>query len=321
DAAREIANALLSGERKAILLGNAAAHHPQATALLALATWIGEQTGATVGYLTEAVNTVGAQLVNAMPRNGGLNAGRMLSDPLKAYLLLNLEPALDTANPIATMRALQSAEMVVVMTPFKDVALDVADVLLPVSPFTETAGAFVNAEGRVQSFHGVVKPLGETRPGWKVLRVLGNMLGLDGFAQESAEEVRAEALGSVDSIASRLSNRGAAMPSDSILPAQDLERIADVPIYHADSLVRRSPPLQQTTDAKAAPWAGISQALWDELGLQPGAQVRVTQGEGSALLPARLEPSLASNAVRVSVGHPTTATLGAMFGAIRVEKA
>ncbi len=320
EAAQAVAKGLLSGEHKAVLLGNAAAQHPQAAALLSLANWIAEQTGATVGYLTEAANTVGAQLVGALPKNGGLNAGQMLSQPLKAYLLLNLEPALDSANAALAMQTLKNAGMVVALSPFKNVALDVADVLLPISPFSETAGTFVNAEGRVQSFHGVVKPLGETRPAWKVLRVLGNLLGLQGFNQETADEVRAEALGDATTVASRLSNRAGAV-AQAAAAGQGLERVADVPIYHADPLVRRSPSLQLTADAKNAPFVSLSASLWDQLGLQPGGSVRVSQGGASAVLPARVNASLAANAVRVPAGHPATATLGAMFGDITVEKA
>ncbi|MBN8493920.1 MAG: NADH-quinone oxidoreductase subunit G, partial [Burkholderiales bacterium] len=151
DGANMIAASLLGAERKALLLGNAAAQHPQASQLLALAQWIGEQTGATVGYLAEAANTVGAQLVGALPGAGGLNAGQMLSQPMKALLLLNVEPELDAADGAAARVALQRSGMVVALTPFKDAAVAHADVLLPVAPFTETAGSFVNAEGRLQS--------------------------------------------------------------------------------------------------------------------------------------------------------------------------
>jgi len=327
DAAKAIAVSLLSGERKAILLGNAAAQHPQASSLLALANWIGAQTGASVGYLTEAANSVGAQLVGALPKNGGLNAGQMLgadsASPLKACVLLNVEPALDAANAAAASAALNAAEMVVVLTPFKTAAHDVADVLLPISPFTETSGTFVNAEGRVQSFHGVVKPLGETRPAWKVLRVLGNTLGLKGFDFETSEEVRAEALGDVATIAARLSNAGAAAAAaatalNGLEPK--FERVADVPIYSTDSLVRRATSLQLTADARA-PFASLPAALWSRLGLNAGDKVRVSQGSAQAVLPARLDATLADTAVRVPAGHADTATLGAMFGAIAVEKA
>ncbi len=313
-----IAASLLSGEHKAVLLGNAAAQHPQATSLLALANWIGEQTGATVGYLTEAANTVGAQLVNALPGAGGLNAGDMLSGKLKAALLLNLEPAYDTANPAAAAAALASAEMVVAMTPFRTAAVECADVLLPIAPFSETSGTFVNAEGRVQSFHGVVRPLGETRPAWKVLRVLGNMLGLPGFDYETSEEVRAEAL--TGDIAARLNNRSTAAVVSLAASVDDLERVADVAIYGADPLVRRATSLQLTADARP-PMASVSSAVWSRLGLKPGDAVRLIQGEAQAVLPVRVDATLAPNAVRVPTGRAETASLGAMFGPITVAKA
>jgi NADH-quinone oxidoreductase subunit G len=321
DAAKAIAASLLSGERKAILLGNAAVQHPQAGALLALANWIGAQTGASVGVLGEAANSVGAQLVHALPGAGGLNAGQMLSagGALKACLLLNLEPALDAADAAAATAALKAAEMVVALTPFKTAAMDVADVLLPIAPFTETSGTFVNAEGRAQSFHGVVRPLGEARPAWKVLRVLGNLLGLPGFDFESSEAVRAEALGDLATVAGRLDNTSSA-PLAAAAPGGALERIADVPIYAADPLARRSGPLQATADARP-PVVGLPPALWSKLGLAAGARVRIAQGAAQAVLPARLEPTLATGTVHVSAGHPLTAGLGAMFGALTVEKA
>ena len=319
DEARAVAASLLSGERKAVLLGNAAGQHPQAGALLSLANWIAAQTGATVGYLTEAGNSVGAQLVGAQPRNGGLNAGQMLNGPaLKACVLLNVEPTLDAANAATASAAMQAAEMVVVLTPFKNVANEFADVMLPIAPFTETSGTFVNAEGRVQSFHGVVKPLGDTRPAWKVLRVLGNTLGLKGFDFETSEDVRAEALGDVTTIASRLSNASAATVN-AAAPATGLERIADVPIYATDALVRRATSLQLTADARA-PFASLPQALWSTLGLNAGDKVRVSQGSAQAVLPAQLDATLAATVVRVPAGHADTASLGAMFGALTVEK-
>ena len=315
--AERAAKSLLSGERKAVLLGNAAAQHPQASALLSLANWIGEQTGATVGYLGEAANTVGAQLVNALPGEGGLNAAQMLDGKLKAAILLNVEPEFDTANATAAVAGLGKAGTVIVMTPFRDAALDIADVLLPVAPFSETSGTFVNAEGRAQSFHGVVRPLGETRPAWKVLRVLGNMLGLQGFEHESAEEVLAEAL--PQDVAARLANRSAA-PVTLAHETQELERVADVPIYAADPLVRRATSLQLTADA-AGPVAGLSTAVWTRLNLVPGDEVRVRQNGGEAVLPARHDPTLAPTAVRVPAAHPATASLGAMFGPVSVAKA
>jgi NADH-quinone oxidoreductase subunit G len=319
-AARGIASALLSAERKAVLLGNAAAQHPQAGGLLARAQWLAEQTGATVGYLGEAANSVGAQLVGALPLRGGMNAGQMLSAAgLKAVVLLDVEPALDAADPAAARAALAAAEMVVALTTFRSAAADVADVMLPIAPFSETSGSFVNAEGRLQGFHGVVRPLGDTRPGWKVLRVLGNVLGLAGFDCETSEDVRRAALGE-NYMTTRLDNRAVAAPTVAPAGSGGLERVADVPIYATDTLVRRAPSLQRTADARP-PVVGVSTSLWQQLGLQAGATVRVSQGAAQALLPARCDATLAANAVRVAAGHPDTAGLGPMFGAVSVEKA
>jgi NADH-quinone oxidoreductase subunit G len=318
--AQAIANALLSGERKAVLLGNAAAAHPQAAELLAIANWIAEQTGARCGYLGDSGNRVGAQLVGAQPGQGGLDAGQMLAKSLKAYLLFNTEPVLDAANAAQAAKSLQAAEMVVAFSPFQ-ANVEFADVMLPIAPFTETGGSFVNADGRVQSFHGVVRPLGDTRPGWKVLRVLGNLLGLDGFAQESVEDVRAAAgLTDAARVVARLSNRSSATPQIVAAPAGLQQRIANVPVYATDSVVRRAPALQQTADANA-PLVALNAALWTQLGLQDGAKVRVRQGEGSAVLAASLDVTLAANTVRVSAGHPSTAALGAVFGSLSVERA
>ncbi|MCW5672519.1 MAG: NADH-quinone oxidoreductase subunit NuoG [Hydrogenophaga sp.] len=248
EAHRAVAKSLLGGEQKAILLGNAAAHHAKASSLLALANWIAQQTGATVGYLSEAANTVGAQLVNALPGQGGLNAGQMLVGQLKAAILLNTEPAQDTA---VGAQGLASAGMVVTLSPFKT-NLDVSDVLLPVAPFTETSGSFVNAEGRLQGFHAVVRPLGDTRPAWKVLRVLGNLLDLPGFDADSSQAVLAAALPGVSNgsvvDAARLSNASSATIDAS--PAEVEPCVAS--IYQLDGLVRRSTALQLTADARTA---------------------------------------------------------------------
>ena len=249
--AQAMAKSLLGGERKAVLLGNAAAHHAQAGSLLTLANWIAAQTGASVGYLTEAANTVGAQLAAAQPQAGGLNASQMLDGQLKALFLLNNEPELDSAAGAQAAVALAKTSMVVTLSPFK-ANMAFSDVLLPIAPFTETPGTFVNAEGRVQSFHAVVKPLGETRPAWKVLRVLGNMLGLPGFAFESSVEVLAQVFGpAVDGrsqVASgKLSNASDVLPAVGAAPAT---RPAVASIYQLDSLVRRATSLQLTADAR-----------------------------------------------------------------------
>jgi NADH-quinone oxidoreductase subunit G len=317
DEAKAIAASLASGQRKAVLLGNAAAEHPQAASLLALAQWIGQQTGASVGYLTAAANTVGAQLVKAQPQIDGLNASQMLTGtPLKAALLLNTDPVLDSANAAAAAKALDAAEMVVVLSPFKS-GLEYADVLLPIAPFTETSGSFVNAEGRLQSFVGVVKPLAETRPGWKVLRVLGNLLGLPGFDQDSSEQVREQALGG--EIAARLSNDTSATPQV-VAKGDGVERFGNLPIYATDALVRNSTSLQLTADGREAATVGLPTGLWQQLALHDGDYVRVVQDGGAAQLPARLEAGLPEGVARVPAGLAQTAALGAAFGTLTLSK-
>ncbi len=298
-----------------ILLGNAAAQHPQASSLHAAAQWIAEQTGAKFGYLTEAANTVGGYLV------GATSGKDVFATPKKAFVLLNAEPELDAANPQQAKAALAGAEMVVAMSAFKH-GFDYADVLLPISPFSETSGTFVNCEGRAQSFNGTVKPLGDTRPAWKVLRVLGNLLGLQGFEYETSEAIRDELFGKgVTDLSSRLNNLAKLAPAGAAFgSAGALERVTDVPIYFADAIARRSEPLLRTADANA-PLVQLPAALADKLGVKAGGKVKVTQGSGSAILVAGIDARLPANAVRVSASHPSTATLGAMFGAITVEKA
>ena len=240
-AATAIAQSLLGGERKAVLLGNAAAHHAHAASLLTLANWIAQQTGASVGYLTEAANTVGAQWVKAQPQTGGAHAGQMLAGGLKAVVLLNTEPEFDSALGAQVAQNLAQAEMVVTLSPFK-ANMAFSDVLLPIAPFTETSGSFVNAEARLQSFHAVVKPLGETRPAWKVIRVLANLLGIPGFDFESSQDVLAKSTAT----APILSNASqAAVQLTGAVPAPHVAHI-----YQLDGLVRRSPSLQLTADAR-----------------------------------------------------------------------
>ena len=240
-AAKAIATSLLGGERKAVLLGNAAAHHANASSLLSLAKWIADQTGATYGYLTEAANTVGAQWAKAEPQSGGLNAAQMLAGGLKAALLLNTEPVEDSAAGAKAVAALADMQMVVTLSPFKT-NMAFSDVLLPIAPFTETSGSFVNAEGRLQSFHAVVKPLAETRPAWKVLRVLANMLGLPQLAFETSQDV----LKQISATPLNLSND---CGSDVRL-AGPVDTPCVASIYQLDSLVRRAPSLQLTADAR-----------------------------------------------------------------------
>jgi NADH-quinone oxidoreductase subunit G len=318
EADQAIAASLASGKKVAVLLGNYAVQHLEAAQIHALATMLADLTGATVGFLTEAANTVGAHLAGALPQSGGMHAQAMLADPRKAYLLLHAEPEFDFANAIRARAALEKADLTIVMSPFAH-GHAYADVLLPISPFSETAGTFVSCEGRVQEFHGVVKPLGDTRPGWKVLRVLGTMLKLPGFDADTAADVRISVLGSTTSVTSRLGNGTKVevqRPSDA---AASIERVADVPIYFTDSLVRRSPPLQLTADARP-PKARMHRSLFDMLGLVEGGQVKVTQGFGEAVLTAVVSAAVPPGVVHVAAAHASTCGLEGLSGPVTVER-
>jgi NADH-quinone oxidoreductase subunit G len=293
---------LAGGRNAAVLLGNFAQQHPQAAAIHAAA----QDLGVKLGFLGEAANSVGGY-VAGLPSGGGLPAVRQK----KALLLLNAEPRLDCADPLAA----ENAAFIVNLTAWKS---DVGDVLLPIAPFTETAGTFISTEGRVQSFQAAVPPLGEARPAWKVLRVLGTLLGKPGFAFDTIEEVRKACLGGRD-IAALLANRieGAAAPA----PATGgLQRIADVPIYFADPLVRRAPALQKTRDARP-PKAWMNAKLLKKLGLADGQPVLARMGATPARLVAALDERLPDDCVRIAAAHPSTADLGAMFGSLSLEKA
>jgi len=314
---------------KAVLLGNAVVQHADYARLASLALRIAQASGATFGHFVEAANTVGTQLVGAVPLKGGRDARAMVEQPLKAYLLVNVDPDLDHALPRATVAALEQAESVVALSVFRSAELlAVADCLLPISPFTETAGSFVNAEGRLQSFNGVVRPAGEARPAWKVLRVLGNLLELPGFEFETAEAVRGQAL-QTSSIEGRLAAGVAAIANaaprsdDAAAPAaaaSTLERIADVPIYAADQLVRRAGSLQATRDA-AVPKARMNAATLLQLGIATGDKVRVTQAGGEALVEAQLDERVADGVLRLAAGVPATTGLASMVGRVAVAGA
>jgi NADH-quinone oxidoreductase subunit G len=289
---------LKQGKNSAILLGNFAQQHPQAAAIHAAAQAIGVK----VGFLGEAANSVGGY-VAGLPANGGLAS---LSDK-RSLILINLDPKLDCANPYP----IENAKFVVNLSCFKS---DVGDVLLPIAPFTETAGTFISTEGRVQGFYPAVRPLGDARPAWKVLRVLGTMLGLPGFEFETAEQVKEACLAGRD-VAKLLSNEISGITTES-KSIQDIQRITDVPIYFADPLARRSAPLQKTHDAQP-PKAWMNRTLFAQFS---GAKIRVRQGKGEAVLYAGLDPKLPDNCVRIAAGHPSTAPLEGMFGTLTLEK-
>ena len=317
DVAQKIADSLLSGTHAAVLIGSAAMAHPQASDLHVLAQFIAQHTGATLGFLAEGGNAVGASLVKA----NGAGVQSVLSGDRRAVILMNLEPDADLPNPMDARAALAKANTVIALSAYQSAdLLEVADVILPITPFTETVSTFVNLEGRAQTVQPSVKPLGDCRPAWKVLRVLGGLLNLDGFLYNAPEEVLGEALG--ENYASRLSNQATTntVANGNLAPFSGLERVSDVNSYAGDQIVRRAPALQLTRDAKRGNQVGLGQALFTELNLKEGDVVRVAQGNQSVDMPATLEMNLAPGAVRVSAGTLASAKLGSMFGPLTVSK-
>ena len=321
DSSRAIAQSLLSGERKAVLLGAYAQQHPAAAELHTLAQVIARATGATLGFLPAAANGVGAGVVGCRPSSAGLDAAAMLRQPRKAYFILGAEPELDATDPLQARRALEAAELVVALTPFKDRASAYAHVMLPIAPYTETAGSFVNMEGRLQSFQACVPPLGETRPAWKVLRVLGNLLALTGFDHDTAEAILAEALPQGEtSIRAHLDNGIDDIEIRSLSAMPGLERLGETPIYQLDPLTRRAPALQATHDAEAAAACWAHGALIQRLGLTVDKPVKVRQGEGETILKLQRDDRLPEEVVRVAGAHPLTSRLGPRYGTLSLEK-
>ena len=244
-----------------MLLGHIAQRHPRFADIRVLAAALAELTGAELGYLPESANGAGAALAGCLPHRGiggtaaqaaGYDVHGMLSSPRRGYILFGIEPDRDMAESELAEAALMSADAVVGFTAYvNDALLECADVLLPIGTFAETAGTYVNAEGAWQSFDAAADPVGDARPGWRVLRVLGNALGLADFDYRSAADVR-------DALRRRL---GEAPPPDNsyrgslsiaTLESVDVDPAAlDVPIYAVDGIVRRSEPLQETVLGRA----------------------------------------------------------------------
>lgn len=339
DMARAIAVSLIEKAPAAIFLGNMAQHHPLYTDLFSISQAIAEVTGARLGFLGEAANSVGGYVANALPwdrktrsvtskesDNIGLNAAQMLgldstsSDTAcAALLLLNIEPELDCYNGYQARKALDKTAFVVSLSSYKGNVTDYADVVLPIAPFTETSGTFINTEGRIQSFKGVVSPLGETRPAWKILRVLGNLLQLDGFGFNSSEEVLREAIPSEEQVSEDLINKLNTYAINVQLPSNGIERIGELPIYQTDPIVRRAPALQATQDAKR-PLVFASSVLLDKVSINAGESVKIIQGNGTVILEMSVDDSLPENCLRVVSGCSATSSLGGMFDEITLEK-
>jgi NADH-quinone oxidoreductase subunit G len=324
--AQRIADQLLAGansenpEKQAILLGALAIAHPNASDLHILAEFIAHHTGACLGFLGEGGNAVGAQVVGATQGNDG-SVESLLQSNARAYVLMNLEPLMDLPNPQQTRVALTKADTVIALSAFTSPdLLKLADVILPITPYTEAVGTYINMAAQVQTIQPAVRPLADARPAWKVLRAMGSLLNLDGFLYNVPEEVLADAL--AKPLEHSLSNSFTAnvqILNKNVLSGS-IQRLADQAIYASDVIVRRAPSLQLTRDAKMANQIGMGEDLFEQLGLKEGDLVTVSQ-EGKTLeAPVTLQPGLASGIVRIAVGTWMSTQLGSMFGEITIAK-
>jgi len=327
---KKLVQQLQQGENTTVLLGSQAAMHPSFAAIRALAEAIAAQTGSLFGYLSDGANSAGAWLAGAVPHRGPCNAadavkGQAIADWAEntptAVVLVNIEPEHDVADSQPLINALAGASSVIAISAFKSPALeDLASVILPAAAFTETSGTFVNAEGVMQSFKGANDPPGEARPGWKILRVLGNLLKLDGFEYMSSEQVRDELRAACEHM--ELDNSLSDAPQVTLPVANDaLMRAADVPIYATDALVRRARSLQQTHDAVELA-ATINPADARRLGLddEETTSVRVKQGEASVSLKLILDDNVPAGSVWIPAAVSGSELLGDPFGEVVIEK-
>ncbi len=324
EAQRGIAACLMRGEQSAVLLGNLAVAHPAYAELQALAGVIAELSGARVGTLAEGANSCGAWQAGAVPHRGvnageasigGRNTAAMFSEGLDACLLLNVEPEHDCLQASTALTALRQADLLIGLASFRNEWLDRnARVLLPIAQFAETSGSYINMEGRRQSFPGVVPPPGDARPAWKVLRVLGNLFGLDGFAYEDSTQVAAE----VQDI-SAAQPAVPALKNLSPVEGGNNELITQVPMYALDPLVRQASALQ-ATGGGADGLLHIHPALAAELGIGAGEQASIRQGAEWLELPVCIDDRLADGCVLLHGGQALSARLPAAWGEIEVKK-
>ncbi|HOB00268.1 NADH-quinone oxidoreductase subunit NuoG [Casimicrobium huifangae] len=313
-----IAASLASGKRVAVLIGDMALSQADASHLESLAFAIANMCGGSYGRLALSGGAGAAYVAGAFPTDGAATAREALgSDPANTFVLVGCEPERDSSLGAEALEALGKADKVVCLTSFaSDAMKQYADVLLPIAPFTETSGTYVSNDGTVQSFAGVVRPLGETRPGWKVLRVLGDLLEADFSSFNSSEDVRNAALTGFSDASLGARIRTLAMP-DSTAPV-GLERVADVPIYHSDALARRGQALATTSYGKQ-PRVRLSGETASSLSLTNGARVKVTQAGQTTRATVAVDNRVPPGSVRIPLATEVSAALGNASAAVTLE--
>ncbi len=321
DEAHTAMAALLTGDGKHMLiLGQAAMAHTQASWIRQISSWIAQASGASLNMIPHGSNTTGAATAGALAGqanigNDGLNVREMLSSDLKAYLLWDIEPDCDLANPAMATKALSSAETVVAVAAFASESLKkIADVILPLAPMAESEGLFYTLDGQSFSIEPAVRAAGQAKPGWKILRRLGSELELDGFSQVNLAGLRQEMLAEADN--SYFS--AVEIELDAPQAGGDMYRVGEVAIYGVDALCRRSEVLQQTALADNH-FVGLNPDDAGSRGLVNGHKVKVSQADGQVTLPLRICKELPVGAVWVKCATNAGKALGDSFGPISVE--
>jgi NADH-quinone oxidoreductase subunit G len=330
DESGRIAESLVAGDETAIILGDLAEAHPQFADLQVLAQEIARLAGASWGVLSGGANSAGGWLAGALPHRAagnkasaasGLDARRMFAEPRKSYLLLNTEPELDAWNGAEALAALQSAESVIALTAFVTPRMkEYAEVLLPAATMGESYGTFINAEGAWQAFNGASQVLGEARPGWKVLRVLGNLVDAPDFDYMAPEDVTNAVRDAVGNVVMDMQFENERELAVEKAP-QGMTRVAETAMYAADPLVRRAPSLQKTTDAQRQRAAVLSPADAEKIGVHDGEQVTMTADDRSVTLTVSVDEGVVDGSVWVAAGNENALPLGARFGSVTVSKA
>ncbi|MDR9389246.1 MAG: NADH-quinone oxidoreductase subunit NuoG [Wenzhouxiangella sp.] len=303
-----------------MVLGDVALNHPQGGALRALAEWLAEALGVSLCILGGPANARGAFTAGVVPNGSGRNAQQMLETPLSTYVLYDFEPSADTANPSDAMRTLESAEHVIALSGFaSEDILAVADVILPVASVPQTEGSYTNVDGISQHFEASIPPLGDARPGWKVIKRLGTGLQLPGF---DFIDLAAVDTGSDSTSQAAMASDPAVFEAASqcAMSSAELVRIGDVPMYHIDALTRRSKPLQDS-DHALPPVVRVHPGTAQALGLVAGQAVRVVQGDAQATLDWAIDERIPEGAVWLPSAQPEVAGLGLAYGPITVEQA
>mgnify|MGYP001065147392 CR=1 FL=1 len=321
--AEAIATNLCAEGPGAVLLGGLAEAHPAGAELRHLAALISQMTGAAYGELTNGANAAGAWLAGALPgrradggHTTGLDATAMVAEPRKGYLLMGIEPEHDLVDAAAASKALAQGETVIALATHDSPALrEHADVLLPIAALGETAGTLVNAEGRWQTFAGVGQPQGEARPAWRLLRVLANVLELDGFEYQAPDEIHHE----VQAIAGEASVGRPSTPVEASPAAEaGLMRIGQAAMFGVDPLTRHADALQQT-DHAAPVTATMNPSDAARLRLDAADQVRVTQGDVTRSMPLQLSEAVPAGSVWIPAGLAGSEGLGALIGPMEVS--